>query len=348
MSPPYTITPTILRKVAEIGELVGRLEATWLTAEPFRLRRENRILTVQASLAIEGNSLDLDQVTAVFEGRRVMGPAKDVQEIRNALKAYELVPELDPFSDGDLCRAHQVLMHGLVDNPGRFRQGGVGIRRGEDIVHVAPGADRVPFLVSELLKWLRDEEAHALIKSAVFHYELEFIHPFADGNGRLGRLWQTLLLHRWKPFFLFLPIESVVESRQVDYYAALRAADAAAEATPFIDFMLEAVRTALVEVAATDPVTDLVTDPVTDQVSALLRELRDGAKGTSLLMKMLSLSHRPTFRANYLKPALEGGLVEMTVPSAPSSSRQQYRLTDRGRRIASKIRPVRRPGRNRP
>ena len=337
MSPPFTITPEILRTVAEISEQVGRLEALRVAAEPLMLRRENRIRTVHASLAIEGNSLDLEQVSAVFDGKQVLGPARDIQEVRSALTAYEALPSLDPFSSEDLCRAHQMLMRGLVDRPGCFRQGGVGIQRGNAVVHIAPGADRVPSLVSDLLAWVRDTGDHPLIKSAVFHYEFEFIHPFSDGNGRLGRLWQTLLLLRWKPLFQLVPIESVIQHRQADYYASLRAADGAAESTPFIAFMLGSIQAALVDVAVTDQVTDPVADQVTDQVRSLLLALEKGAEGTASLMRMLSLSHRPTFRANYLKPSLQNGWIEMTLPSSPSSSRQRYRLTDRGRRLAAAL-----------
>lgn len=333
MSPPYTITPHVLRLVADIGEKIGRIEAVAVATEPVQLRRENRIRTVHASLSIEGNSLDLDQVTAIFDGKRVLGPAKDIQEIRNAITAYEDLPQLDPFSSADLCRAHRTLMRGLVDAPGEFRRGNVGIQRGDEVVHIAPGADRVPFLVSDLLEWLRDTADHPLIKGSVFHYEFEFIHPFPDGNGRLGRLWQTRILQGWKPIFQLVPIESVIQHRQSEYYGALRAADARAEATPFIEFMLEAVLLALTDLAMIDPVTDQVTDPV----RALLLALRDSPKNTSSLMKKLSLSHRPTFRANYLKPALEQVLVEMTLPEKPTSSHQKYRLTNLGRSVVSKL-----------
>lgn len=317
--------------VAEIGVQLGRLEALRMVAEPLHLRRARRIETVQASLAIEGNSLNLDQVTAILDGKRVLGPARDIQEVRNALNAYDVLPTLDPFSEADLCRIHEIMMLGLVDVPGKYRTSSVGIQRGGDVVHVAPSADRVPHLVADLLSWLRDADDHALIKSAVFHYEFEFIHPFTDGNGRLGRFWQTLILHQWKPLFRLVPIESVIQEHQTEYYAALRAADGLGEATPFIAFMLDAILTALLDVA----VTDQATDQATDQVRALLRVLGNGANTSSSLMKKLSLSHRPTFRINYLKPALEAGLVEMTLPEKPSSPRQQYRLTGRGRKMVS-------------
>lgn len=213
-------------------------------------------------------------------------------------------------------------MAGLVDRPGRFRSKGVGIAQGKRIVHLAPPAERVPGLMSDLLAWLKRTEAHPLIASCVFHYELEFIHPFADGNGRMGRLWQTLILSGWKPLLAYVPVETVIRDRQAEYYAALAASDKAGQSASFVEFMLSALLQALNEAAATDQ----VGDQVSDQVKALLKCLIKQPLTALAIMKKLGLSHRPTFRKNYLQPALDAGLIERTLPDKPNSSLQKYRL----------------------
>lgn len=197
--PPFTLTPRVLALVAEIGEALGRIVGRAGAPAPPALRRGNRLRTIQASLAIENNSLTLEQMTAVIAGKRVLGPPKEIQEVRNAFAAYEAMETWKPWNAKDLLAAHKLLMTGLVDHPGRFRAGGVGIAQGKKIVHLAPPAERVPGLINDLLSWLKRTDAHPLIASCVFHYELEFIHPFADGNGRMGRLWQTLILSRCWP-----------------------------------------------------------------------------------------------------------------------------------------------------
>ena len=213
-APPLTLTPALLNRVAAIAEALGRWSARQDSQPSPRLRRENRIHTIQASLAIEQNSLSIEQVSALFDGQRVIGPARDIQEVRNAIAAYDALPRWDPANHEHLLAAHGLLMAGLIDAPGRFLRGGVGIYRGDQLVHMAPPAARVPGLVGDLLAWLAASAWHPLLVSCVAHYELEFIHPFADGNGRLGRLWQTLILSRWNPLLAWLPIEEVIRSRQ--------------------------------------------------------------------------------------------------------------------------------------
>lgn len=321
--PPLTLTSHMLALVAEIAEQVGRLtvgqEVAALTPQ---LRRGNRIRTIQASLAIENNTLSVEQVTAVLDGKRVLGLPREIQEVRNAFAAYEAMPGWQPHSQADLLAAHGLLMQGLIDDAGRYRQGGVGIYREGRLLHMAPPASRVASLMQDLLRWLGASDWHPLIASCVFHYEFEFIHPFADGNGRMGRLWQTLMLSQWRPVLAYLPVETVIRDQQEAYYAALSTADQAAEATPFVEFMLAALRQALVEAGQSDQ----VTDQVTDQVARLLQALPSGAAlKSSELMQRLGLSHRPTFTQNYLKPALAAGLIEMTDPASPRSPAQQYR-----------------------
>ncbi|BAU77084.1 Fic family protein [Metapseudomonas furukawaii] len=320
--PPLTLTPQMLALVAEISEQVGRLTAQRSEALTPQLRRGNRIRTIQASLAIENNTLSVEQVTAVLDGKRVLGLPREIQEVRNAFAAYDAMPGWQQQRQADLLAAHALLMQGLIDDAGRYRQGGVGIYREGRLLHMAPPASRVASLMRDLLRWLGASDWHPLIASCVFHYEFEFIHPFADGNGRMGRLWQTLILSQWRPVLAYLPVETVIRDQQESYYTALAAADQAAEATPFVEFMLAALRQALQEAGQSDQ----VNEQVTDQVVRLLQALPPGvALKSSELMQRLGLSHRPTFTQNYLKPALAAGLIEMTDPASPRSPVQQYR-----------------------
>jgi len=326
--PPYQITPTILRLIEKVGEAIGQIQARDDLKTVPRLRRNNRIKTIQASLEIEGNTLGLDQVTALLDGKRVLGLPREIQEVQNAFKAYDGLSSWASSSRENLLEAHSFLMEGLVSESGRFRSGGVGIQRGNELVHVAPPSDRVPWLVSDLLRWLKTTEIHPLLASCVFHYEFEFIHPFQDGNGRLGRLWQTLILSEWNGLFSMLPVETVVRDRQQEYYAALGVSDQTADSTAFSEFMLLAILDALHELAEA---TDQEGDQASDQVMRLLGEF-DGAPLSALeLMNRLGLSHRPTFRKNYIHPALSAGLIEMTHPDSPRAKNQKYRITKRGK-----------------
>ena len=253
--PPCAITPQILDLVARIGEAIGRLDESAIRAD-LRLRRANRIRTIQGSLAIEGNTLSEDEITAILEGRPVIAPPREVQEARNALKAYDHFPNWNPVSRDDLLAAHEMLLAGLLDVPGRFRQIGVGVLGGGEVHHVAPPANRVPMLMETLLSWLKRTDEHPLIASSVFHYEFEFIHPFEDGNGRMGRLWQTLILAHWKPLFAYVPVESLVYTRQDAYYEAIQQSTAEGASTPFIVFMLEAILDAVISTPQRNPTSD--------------------------------------------------------------------------------------------
>ena len=250
--PPFEITNAILDELAEIAELVGHVNASLgLSANP-TLRRTNRIRTIYSSLAIEQNTLSLEQVTAVLNGKHVIAPPKDIAEVKNAYEIYETLDSLDPYSVDDLLKAHGVMTRGLVDESGCFRSRPVGVvdKQG-NILHFGTLPDYVPGLVTELLDWVRTSDIHMLIKSCVFHYELELIHPFADGNGRIGRLWHTLLLTHWKPIFAWLPVESMIHDRQDEYYQAINRSNNEAESTAFIEFMLSAIKEALIEAVQT-------------------------------------------------------------------------------------------------
>lgn len=245
-TPPYSLTSTMMRLVSEISELVGKAQMQTASTMP-HLRKNNRIRTVHASLAIENNSLSVEQVTAILDGKRVLGLPQEIQEVRNAFKAYEKMEEWNPGDLSHLLDAHGVLMSGLVDRAGQLRTGGVGVFEGSRVIHMAPPAHLIHGQMEDLLHWLAETDEHPLIASCVFHYEFEFIHPFEDGNGRMGRLWQTLILSRWKPLFAYLPVETVIRDRQEEYYSALGKADQSGESTAFIEFLLETLLTALRE-----------------------------------------------------------------------------------------------------
>lgn len=232
--PPYKITPKIVTLVSKISEAIG----SFYIHEDLRLHRINRIKTIQGSLAIEGNTLTTDQITAILEGKPVIAPINEVQEVRNAIKAYQMLDELNPNSINDLLKAHLAMEGGLIDDAGHFRRQGVGVASGEEIIHYAPPAERVPHLIQELFDWLNETEEHPLIKSCVFHYEFEFIHPFSDGNGRTGRLWQTLILSKWRSIFKNLPIENIVYKYRKEYYHAIAISGGENGCTPFIEFIL--------------------------------------------------------------------------------------------------------------
>ena len=257
--PPYRITPEMLSRVVQIGEAIGRAEAAGVSQD-LHLRRINRIRTIQGSLAIEGNILSEEQISTILDGRPVVAPLRDIQEARNAIKAYDRYEQWNAASEADLLTAHEVLMAGLVDAPGRYRRGGVAVMGQGRVHHVGPPAERVPQLMADLLAWLGATGEHPLIVSSVFHYEFEFIHPFEDGNGRMGRLWQTLILTRWKSLFAGIPVESAIHASQSAYYSAIRESSARGESTPFIAFMLEAIFDALRSSVLTDQAGDQVTD----------------------------------------------------------------------------------------
>lgn len=339
-APPFSITPRIITLVADISESIGRLSALQ-EEKDFRLRHLNRIRTIQGSLAIEGNTLSEDQITAIIEGKRVIAPPKDILEARNAIKAYEQFPFWQLAYEVDLLAAHQVLMVGLIDDAGYYRSGNVGVMNGDKVVHMAPQAERVNMLMGALLSWLDSTDQHPLITSSVFHYEFEFIHPFTDGNGRMGRLWQTLILNQWNPIFAQIPVESMIHEYQSDYYQAINLSTQRTDSSPFIEFMLATI---LETIRSTrSGLTPQDNPQVTPQVKALI-SLLQGAQ-TSLnreaLQQALQLKDRKSFRELYLKPALQDGFIAMTMPDKPTSKAQQYKLTQLGKRLSELSREFR-------
>ena len=342
-SPQFHPTELMLSLVAESSELAGRIPALHkLSAGECR---ESLVRSVHASLAIEGSQLSLEQVRLAVDGKRIIADPAEILEVRNAFRAYELIMSQDPLSEKSFLRAHSLMMNGLVREYGKLRTCGAGVFAGNVPVHIAPPASLVPKLVHDLFAWYRESGLPPLVKSAVFHYELEFIHPFADGNGRMGRLWHRLLLGQQTRLFLFIPADELILERRKDYYGALGEADTSGDCAGFVEFMLEVVRDSLREFAArcsqvcdqdTDQVSDQDTAQVSDQVrwtdslsgtpaGRILRALGDETLSAAELMRRTGLSHMPTFRKNYLNPALEQGLIERTVPDRPNSSRQKYR-----------------------
>lgn len=247
MKPTYKITGKILKLVASISEKIGEVNSAHLHKPPTELRKKNRIKTIHASLEIEGNTLTIEQITSILENKRIIGPKKDILEVKNAIAVYDYLDKLDPYDFESFCEAHGILMNGLIDSAGKLRTKAVGIVKGAEVAHIAPPAEMLKPLMNDLFDYLKNDDDIVLIKSCVFHYEMEFIHPFIDGNGRMGRLWQTLILKGPYPVFEYLPIESQIKERQEQYYESLGKADNTGESTLFIEFMLEVILESLEE-----------------------------------------------------------------------------------------------------
>ncbi|MFT7345286.1 MAG: Fic family protein [Lentimonas sp.] len=247
MNPPYIITTDILQLITSISEKIGQINANFFDKPSPKLRKENRIKTIHSSLTIEGNTLTEEQISALIENKRIIGPEKDVNEVLNAIKAYDQLNSFNYNSVKSFLSAHEILMTGLVADFGKFRRKGVGIMAGDKLAHMAPPAENVPHLMNDLFSYLKTSNEITLIKSCVFHYEMEFIHPFLDGNGRMGRLWQTLILMNVYPVFEFIPFENIIHKTQREYYKALSNSDKAGNSTPFIEYMLKVINDSLHE-----------------------------------------------------------------------------------------------------
>lgn len=299
-NPPFTMNEEITNLIVEIGEYVGTI-TTYDAMRPNPiLRRENRIKTIHSSLAIEQNTLTLEQVTSVINGKRVLGPPQDIREVKNAYEAYERVSVLDPYSLKNLLLAHKIMMEGLVKEAGSFRSGNVGVYAGTELIHAGTPAKYVPNLMNQLFTWLKQSKYHPLVKSCVFHYEFEFIHPFADGNGRTGRLWQSLILQKWKEVFAWIPVETLVYENQEEYYKVLQHSDKVGDSTEFVEFMLGMIRNALKEISETHSQTNVVINVgknvVTNEekIIALLRQ--DGNMSANMLAVSVGVTERQAQR----------------------------------------------------
>ncbi len=258
-NPPFTITPKILNLVGEITEVITKLEMLSFNID-LKLRKISKIKTITGTLQIEGNTLTEEKVTAILEGKRVLGSLKEITEVKGAIALYENIDKFDYQNLDDLLKAHKILMQDLLKDAGSFRNSNVGVGNLSEIVHIAPPAKQIPMLMQNLFDWLK-VDIHPLIKSSVFHYEFEFIHPFVDGNGRIGRFWQTLILYNWKKVFLNIPIESIVRDTQDEYYKAIEKSSEMADSYPFIEYMLESILTICKETLQNVPINDLKNDP---------------------------------------------------------------------------------------
>ncbi len=320
--PPYDITDEMLELVSEIMENLGKLSGVKGLEKLPRLRRVNRIKSIHSTLAIENNTLSIEQVTDVIDGKRVLGLKEDIVAVQNANLAYKELENIDPYSVDDLLKIHGIMMNGLVSEAGKIRTRQVGVYNEHGkVVHLASPAEFVPEQLEQLFDWIRTSPANMLIKSSVFHYEFEFIHPFNDGNGRMGRLWQTVLLASWRSIFAWIPIESIIKDNQEDYYNAITLSTSQGKSNIFIVFMLEVINKAI---------KDIITDTrnhynhINNQITQLMKVIESYPQSSIELMKKLNLKSRVSFRKNYLQPALDAGLIGMTEPDTPTSKNQKY------------------------
>jgi Fic family protein len=338
----------VLNLLVEIGEWIGRYQSSVEGTLTPQLRRGNRIRTIQASLAIENNTLTLEQVTDVLDGKRVMGLPREIQEVRNAFAAYEKLTIWDPNLINDLFEAHSIMTSGLVDETGTFRRKSVGIFQEKKLIHMAPAAKMVPKLMDDLIHWLKSTQEHPLVASCVFHYEFEFIHPFADGNGRMGRLWQTLILSRWHQLWAFLPVEDLVRARQNEYYEVLGNCDTQGDCTLFVEFMMQILRDALVKsVEKQQSVSKEKAIPRLESQLELRLESAVAAKivihlykGTASKSELAkSQGHKSVSGElnRQIQKLLEQEIIERTIPDKPNSRLQKYRLTEMGRKLFNDV-----------
>ncbi len=337
---PYTITEKAADYLAKIVETVTRLEYGTEFKRDIRLHRENRVRTIHSSLAIEGNSLTLDEVTAVIEGKVVAGKQTEIKEVKNAYEAYDKIMTFDPYAIKDFLKAHKLMTDGLVKESGEFRRGDVGVFNGDVAVHIGARPQFVPQLIEDLFSWAQASELHPVLKSAILHYEIETIHPFADGNGRMGRLWQTLLLAKWNTIFAWVPMESILYQNRPQYYQAIEDARKANDSGVFIEFALSAVLNIIADqekhqVKHKDKHQVELTGTQTD----VLRALEDKALSRKEIFAIIGMNGDSRSFKRHIAPLLNGGFIEMTVPDKPNSRLQKYRLMDSGKALISANRP---------
>lgn len=323
-TPPFTITNTILELTAVISEKVGLITSRRELESMPHLRKNNRIKSIHSSLKIEANSLSLSEVRDVINGHFVLGDLREIQEVKNAYAAYECLRDYDPYSIADLKKAHARMTRCLIEESGMFRSGNEGVFSGDQCIFVAPPPTMVPALMQDLFDWMGQNRntVHPLVLSAVFHYEFVFIHPFSDGNGRVARLWHTVLLSNWRDIFAYIPLESQIERFQSEYYDAIAQCHKNGDSTVFIEFMLNQISHILDEAIAQIDTAGL---GVSEYVKRMLAVMEyDVPYTASAIMEKLGLKSRETFRKNYMTPALEEGLLEMTIPDKPQSRNQRY------------------------
>lgn len=321
--PSITISNPVLSRAISIAEKLGKIETYHSLKRMPILRRNNKIRSIHSSLAIEANSLSLDEVRDVISGKIVIGPQKEIQEVKNAYQAYELIKEFNPYRIDDLLKAHAILTNLTIEDNGKYRNHAEGVFDGNKVIFVAPPADMVPQLMNDLFYWLNaDKDVPMLIKSCVFHYEMVFIHPFSDGNGRTVRLWQNVLLTQWNPIFEYIPIESMIQKHQNEYYGSIALCHKNGNSNVFIEFMLTMIDETLEE--ALNNIRK-ESKNISDQVNKLLEIMEyDIPLSANEIMTRLGIKSKETLRASYLNPALENGLIKMTIPDKPNSKNQKY------------------------
>lgn len=329
--PPYTITEKAADYLAKIVETATRLEFGTGWARDIKLHRENRMRTIHSSLAIEGNTLSLGEVAAVIEGRVVAGRQEEVKEVKNAYEAYDKIMTFDPFAVGDFLRAHRLMTQGLVEESGKFRNGDVGVFDGDVALHIGARPQFVPRLMEDLFGWARESELHPVLKSAILHYEIETIHPFADGNGRMGRLWQTLMLARWNAIFAWIPMESVLYRNRPQYYQAIENARKVDDSGVFIEFTLSALLDVIaLQLKHRDEHQDKHQVELSSVAAAVLKALGGKSLSRREIFAAIGMSGDSRSFKRHIEPLIAGGFIEMTVPDRPNSKLQRYRLTDKG------------------
>jgi len=321
--PPFTITNEMLNRCINITENLGKINTLQSLKRMPILRRNNKIKSIYSSLVIEANSLSIDQVRDVIAGRTVIGPQKEIQEVKNAYEAYNRIKEFDGYNETDLLKAHGILTRLTLDESGKYRNHPEGVYNGNQVIFVAPPHDIVPQLMYDLFNWLKnDTETPILIKSCIFHYEFVFIHPFGDGNGRTVRLWQNVLLTKWNSLFEYIPIESQIQKYQSEYYKKISECHKNGNSNVFIEFMLKLIDETLEEVIKR---ISNETNNISDQINKLLEIMEPDIPMTANdIMNKIGIKSKETLRASYLNPAIENGLVKMTIPDKPNSKNQMY------------------------
>lgn len=327
--PPFEITNDMLSLVSDIMEKIGRLDTTLNLDKNPRLRKQNRINSIHSSLAIENNKLSYEQVVDVINDKIVMGPQKEIQEVKNAYNAYSMLTKMNPYSLEDLKNIHGVMTFLTVEESGEFRKGSEGVFDGDKCIFICPPVDRVKQLMIDLFNWMKDnkDNIHPLILSSVFHYEFVFIHPFSDGNGRTARLWQNIILYNWKSIFEYLPIESRIHKYQEEYYDAIANCHKNDNSNIFIEFMLKMINETLDDVSVNilEPI-----DNITININKLLSVMKVNEPMTSKeIMNKLNIKSKETLRSGYLDPAINAGYIKLTIPDRPTSKNQMYYKTNK-------------------